>query len=171
MVHRTLPALLSIVLVAIACLPLAIPEGSSLVPVPAAAAAISRHMGQAQTQPGIQVGFSLRGAIHYGYYDILPFTQASHMDASLFEVRRMGGTVVRVFVGNHYITDEEAARRLGVFLDKAATYGISVIPSLIDFYHSGFNPSGTDGYYTDLWNAASPCSTAASSAAATGIGT
>lgn len=77
---------------------------------------------------------------------------ASDLDADLAEMKRMGMKVIRVFAANKYIADEEAANRLGVFLDKANQYGISVIISLIDFYNSGFSPQGTEQYYTGNYN-------------------
>lgn len=93
-------------------------------------------------------GFNIRGITHYGHGDILPYSKSSDIDADLAEIQRMGGTVVRVFVANKNISDETAAKRLDAFLTKAASYNISVIPTLIDFYHSGFNPAATERYYT-----------------------
>lgn len=98
------------------------------------------------------IGMNTRGAIHYGYGDILPGTKIEDTDAALSEIHRMGGSIVRVYVGNNKISAEEAARRLNEFLTKARKYDIEVIPSLIDFYNTGFNPQGTDLYYTTDWN-------------------
>lgn len=77
---------------------------------------------------------------------------ASDVDADLAEMQRMGMKLIRVFAASKNINDNEAARRLGVFLDKAGSYGISVIVSFVDFYNSGFNPMGVDQYYTDTFN-------------------
>lgn len=77
---------------------------------------------------------------------------SSDLDADLVEMKRMGMKIIRVFAANQYITDNEAATRLGIFLDKANQYEISVIVSLIDFYSSGFSPQGTEQYYTGNYN-------------------
>src|SRR3989344_5134962 len=65
----------------------------------------------------LKVSVNLRGAAHYGFGDMLPFSRTSDVDADLSEVRRMGGSVVRVYVGNNRISDATAAQRLGAFLD------------------------------------------------------
>lgn len=101
---------------------------------------------------GFSVGFNISGITHYGYNDILPYAPASDIDANLSEVQRMRGTVVRVFAANKYIGADEAARRLDAFLTKAEVKNIPVIISFIDFYKTGYNPQGTDQYYTDPWN-------------------
>ena len=98
------------------------------------------------------LGFNVTGITHYGYGDILPYSSSSDVDADLRAVSDIGGTVVRVFAANDGITNAEASRRLGAFLDKAAGYNISVIVSFIDFYASGYRPAGTEKYYTDSWN-------------------
>jgi len=77
---------------------------------------------------------------------------ASDADAALAEMQRMGMKVIRVWAADKNIDDAEAARRLGSFLDKANSFGISVIVSMIDFYNSGFNPQGTGVYYTGRYN-------------------
>lgn len=77
---------------------------------------------------------------------------SSNVDADLLEMQRMGMKIIRVFPANKYIDDNESARRLGLFLDKANSYGISVIISLIDFYNSGFSPQGLEQYYTGSYN-------------------
>lgn len=92
-------------------------------------------------------GVNIRGAIHYGYNDLLPYSLSSTVDADLSEVKKIGGKVVRVFVGNKLVSHEETARRLDEFLTKAEAYEIQVIPSLIDFYDSGFSPKGTEQFY------------------------
>jgi len=79
-------------------------------------------------------------------------TASSSIDADLLEMQRMGMKIVRIFAANKNIDDNEAARRLGIFLDKASQYGISAIVSMIDFYNSGFSPQGLDPYYTGNYN-------------------
>ncbi len=81
----------------------------------------------------------------------LPSAPASNVDSDLAEMQRMGMKIIRIFAGNKHIDDNEAARRLGVFLDKANGYGISVIVSLIDYYNSGYAPQGVEKYYTGNW--------------------
>lgn len=98
------------------------------------------------------VGFNVSGITHYGYNDILPYSLSSNVDADLSQIQKMNGTIIRIFVANKHISDSEAARRLDVFLTKAAAYNISAIISFIDYYGSGFNPQGTDQYYTDNYN-------------------
>lgn len=99
------------------------------------------------------VGFNTAGIIHYGYGDLLKYSSSADIDADLSEINKMGGKIVRVFVGNDNVTNEEAARRLDSFLSKAASYNISVIASFINFYgDNGFRPQGTQKYYTDSWN-------------------
>lgn len=100
-----------------------------------------------QAANNMAIGFNVRGIINYGKNDILPYTYASEVDLNLSEIKRMGGTIIRVFVANKNITDGEAAKRLDEFLTKASSYNISVIPCLIDFYKSGYYPQGMDNYY------------------------
>ncbi|MDO8436264.1 MAG: hypothetical protein Q7S82_02685 [bacterium] len=99
-----------------------------------------------------EIGFNVTGITHYGYNDILPYSQSASVEADLSEIQKMNGAIVRVFVANNKISDTEAANRLDVFLTKAAVYNISAIISFIDFYGSGFNPQGTDQYYTGSYN-------------------
>lgn len=99
-----------------------------------------------------ELGFNISGITHYGYGDIFPYAASSDIDADLKAVRDIGGTVIRVFAANDNISNAQASARLGAFLDKAATYNISVIISFIDFYGSDFRPQGTEKYYTDSWN-------------------
>lgn len=77
---------------------------------------------------------------------------SSNIDSDLAEMQRMGMRIIRIFAGNKYIDDNEAAGRLGIFLDKANGYGVSVIVSFIDYYNSGFSPQGLDQYYTGNYN-------------------
>ncbi len=104
------------------------------------------------SSPAFNVGLNISGITHYGYNDLFPYAPAEHVDADLQEAQKMGVKIMRVFAANNNISDVDAARRLEVFLQKANQYGISIIVSLIDFYSSGFNPQGTDQYYTDIWN-------------------
>ena len=99
------------------------------------------------------IGVNATGITHYGYGDLLQYSSSQDVDAILSEMRRMNAKIIRVFVANDRISADEAARRLDSFLTKAASYNISVIASLINFYgDTGFNPQGTQKYYTDSWN-------------------
>lgn len=97
------------------------------------------------------VGFNVTGITNYGKGDITPASSADHVEKDLQEIKNMGARLVRVYVGNNKISDEEAAIRLDQFLTKAKTYDISVIISFIDFYNTGYNPKDTDQFYTDSW--------------------
>lgn len=100
-----------------------------------------------------EIGFNITGITNFGYGDSLPYSSSSDIDTHLQAVKDSGGTIIRIFAANDLISNAEASRRLGVFLDKAATYNISVIVAFINFYDSGeFNPQGTQKYYTDIWN-------------------
>lgn len=99
------------------------------------------------------VSVDVTGITHYGYNDLLPYAPDSHATSDLAEIQRMRGRVIRIFVANNRISDDEAARRLDVFLTRAASYNISVIASLINFYDSGFGPQGVSYSRCDF----SPC--------------
>lgn len=92
-------------------------------------------------------GFNVSGIVHYGYGDILQYSQTEDIDKTLQTIKNNNGKLVRVFAPYNQITDAEAARRLGVFLDKADQYDIDVIVCLINYFGTGFNPQGTDSYY------------------------
>lgn len=99
-------------------------------------------------------GFNITGITHYGYPQF-PNAPSSQVDLNLSEAKRMGATIVRVYVPRNEITDQEAANRLSAFLQKADTYGISVIPVFIDLYSAPwhkFSPQGTEQYYTVSYN-------------------
>lgn len=81
-------------------------------------------------------GVNMATAPSYGYKDLRPRSSSSDINLSLEEIQRMQGSLVRVFVGNNQISDDEAATRLDSFLSKAAQFNISVIPAFID-YHGG----------------------------------
>lgn len=99
-----------------------------------------------------EFGFNARGIVHYGYKEVLNYSNFSDVDADFGEMKKMGATVVRVFLAHRSVSDEETSKRLDALLTKAAGYNISLIISFIDFYGSGFNPQGTDQYYTGNWN-------------------
>lgn len=97
-----------------------------------------------------QIGVETTGITDYGQNDLFPFSKSSDVGTDLSELQRMKGSIVRVFVGNYKITDAEAAKRLGEFLDKAAPLKISAIVTFInDTSDFGFYPSSAQSYYTD----------------------
>ncbi len=108
---------------------------------------------QAKTASSFEAGFNVTGITHFGYRDILPYTSSSDIGIHLKAVKDAGGTIIRVFAPNDQITNAEASRRLGVFIDKAKIYNISVIVAFINYYDAGgFKPQGAQKYYTDSWN-------------------
>ena len=93
------------------------------------------------------VGFNARGLSHYGGGDILPYTSAADVTATLDAVAASGGTVVRVFAANQAVSDQVAADRLSALLDTCEARGIYVIAALTDEYATGFSPAGDGGGY------------------------
>lgn len=121
--------------------------------------------GRAATPPPqsqFTIGVNATGIVHYGACegqsvetcpDLFPYSKKSDVDTTLSELHKMGARVIRVSVANKNISDSEAARRLDEFLTKADSYGISAIVFFINLYgDSGFNPAGTEAYYTIPWN-------------------
>ncbi|MCB9576303.1 MAG: cellulase family glycosylhydrolase [Polyangiaceae bacterium] len=92
------------------------------------------------------VGVNLRGLPHYGH-EALPYADASQIELNLSSVQGMGGRVVRSFVAYHGIDAQETGNRLEKVLNAADQHGLTVIVVLTDFYQTGFNPQGDDGYY------------------------
>src|SRR5581483_1107360 len=97
------------------------------------------------------IGFNVSGITNYGKGDMFQYASSDQIDADLAEMQKMGATVIRVWVGNNRISAQESANRLDAFLTKAQQYNISAIVTFIDFYNSGFNPQGTDQYYTETY--------------------
>jgi hypothetical protein len=105
-----------------------------------------------------ELGFNLRGLIHYGLPNPvrrIEFSQASHVDETLAAIRDCGGSIVRVYVGNSNIDAVDTAARLAQFLDKAQQpqHGIKVIACLLDYYlprgeGSWFTPQNIPQFYT-----------------------
>ncbi|HLY66336.1 MAG TPA: hypothetical protein VKU60_12445, partial [Chloroflexota bacterium] len=97
-------------------------------------------------------GANIYAITHYGHSDASPWSSSMDADSDLSALRQMRASVVRVIPAYRGITDEEAARRLGVFLDRAATYNIAVIVSLTNFYgDSQLYPKSTERFYTEQW--------------------
>lgn len=103
-------------------------------------------------KPDFAIGVNLRGIVFYGQNGILPNSTPADRDKDLNEVSKMGAKIIRVFVANNQLSASQVSIQLDAFLDTADHYGLQVIPTLIDFYHSGFNPRGTDQYYTQDFN-------------------
>ncbi len=93
------------------------------------------------------IGVNIRGICHYGYGDILPYTNSSHIGENLDGVVSMEGKVVRLFAPTKFATNQQNVDRLKIVLDKMETWGLKAIICLTDFYNSGFCPQGDEGYY------------------------
>lgn len=93
------------------------------------------------------IGVNIRGLAHYGKGDVLPYTNASHIDENLNGLQSMGGKVVRLFAPVRFASHQENVNRLKNVLDKMEPKGIKAIVCLTDLYTSSFNPQGDDGYY------------------------
>ena len=102
----------------------------------------------------MKIGFNTTGITHYGYTEALPYAPASHIEADLTEIKRMGGTIVRVAAANKYISAEESARRLDIFLTTAESYSISAIVFFAGLIKddTGLYPQNIESYYTNNWN-------------------
>ncbi|MEZ4222100.1 MAG: cellulase family glycosylhydrolase [Polyangiaceae bacterium] len=92
------------------------------------------------------IGVNMRGLVHYGH-EALPYADAGHVELNLAAVQGMSGRVVRAFVAYHGIGTKEAGNRLEATLDAAAKHGLTLIVVFTDFYNTGFNPKGDDGFY------------------------
>jgi hypothetical protein len=85
----------------------------------------------------VELGFNLRGIIHYGLepkVDRIVHSLPAQIEESLDAVKDCHGTIVRAWVGHTRLSPDETAGRLGAFLDKAHHRGIKVIPTLLDYY-------------------------------------
>lgn len=99
-----------------------------------------------------QVGVDAPSITSYGWGDLRPYAPSWAVPDTLYELQRMRGSLIRVYVGNCDISDAAAASRLDSFLTQAASYGVSVIASLINEYDTCQNDQAADGYYTQPWN-------------------
>ncbi len=106
-----------------------------------------------------ELGFNLRGAVHYGRSSPLhryEFSQPHHLERSLDRLAEWGARIVRVYVPHSGISAVEAADRLTLCLELAQARHIKVIATLIDLYlpkdHGGrpwFYPAGALDFYSD----------------------
>lgn len=97
-----------------------------------------------------QIGFNVRGLAHYGYHDLYKYAEASYVDDILAETKRLGGTILRIYLANKYISDDKTATRLDDLLTKAENFdpNISFIVSFINYYEdTGNYPQSAAGYY------------------------
>lgn len=103
--------------------------------------------------PGMLLGFNVKGLVHYGYpetyttiYEKMSqgHLNQDYVDRTLEQIQDLGGRVVRIWLANDKISDEEAAERLDKLLTKADNYGISLVVSLINYYSTGNQPQGFD---------------------------
>lgn len=96
----------------------------------------------------INIGFNVRGLAHYGYHDLYPNASDSQIDTVLGEVKRLNGSIIRIYLANKYISNAQAAERLDQLLTCAEPYGISFIVSLINEYvDTGNFPKGAEKCY------------------------
>lgn len=93
------------------------------------------------------VGMNIRGLVHYGKGDILPYSKTEDIKINLQAMKNMGAKVARVFLANKFISHNECASRLKDVLDIANFYEIKLIIAFTDFYNTGFNPKGDDKFY------------------------
>ncbi len=93
------------------------------------------------------IGMNIRGLVHYGGGDALPYSNLGHIEENLAGAAGFGCRVARVFAANKHISHQEAVNRLGYALDRAHAHGIKLIIALTDFYNTPFHPQGDDGYY------------------------
>jgi endo-1,4-beta-mannosidase len=92
------------------------------------------------------VGFDSAGLTHYGT-PILPSSTTEQIATQLDGAVAAGARVVRVFAAGNDADADTEAQRLGAVLDAAASRGLWVIASLVDFYATGYHPQGDDGAY------------------------
>jgi hypothetical protein len=93
------------------------------------------------------VGANLRGLVHYGHGDALPYADAGQVELNLSALQAMGARVVRTFVAYHQLNAQQTGDRLAPILDALAAHGLTAIVVLTDFYATGFNPAGDGGFY------------------------
>ena len=93
------------------------------------------------------IGVNIRGICHYGYEDILPYTNSGHIDENLSGVASMGGKVIRLFAPVKFAAHQQNVDRLKIVLDKMEPIGLKAIVCLTDVYNTGFNPQGDESYY------------------------
>lgn len=78
----------------------------------------------------------------------------SGVEVDFAELSKMNSSIVRVFVPDVGMSDDEAAQKLSSYLSEAAKYGISVIPTLMDFYKDkGAYAAGLGHFYTGTFAA------------------
>lgn len=98
------------------------------------------------------VGANLRGLTHYGHGDALPYADAEQIALNLSSIQGMGGRVVRAFVSYRELDAQATGDRLAAVLDELASKDLTLIVVLTDFYATGFNPAGDDGFYASDLN-------------------
>src|SRR5438270_4412141 len=104
----------------------------------------------------MDVGYDLRGIIHYGQPKQIDRILPSHfadINATLDAISTDHPVLVRTYVGNSNLEADEAAARLHTFLDRAAQFNVRVIANLLDYYwelgaSSWHTPKGLRDFYT-----------------------
>lgn len=99
---------------------------------------------------GCELGFNQRGVIHW------PDTHL--WDTALMQIRGLGGSVIRAYVGYSDLSPDIAAGRLASFLERAAAHNVRVIATLADYYLPDYanghwyTPQGLTEFYTGKFN-------------------
>ena len=123
------------------------PRGAGLSPGPSP----PRPLASPTAAPRFQVGVNIPDVMHYGYAALVPRSTPGEAEADLQALQGMGATIVRLYAADDGISDQETARRLGIFLDAAQRHNISVIVSLVNYYGSHQNPPGMAPDYALTW--------------------
>ncbi len=93
------------------------------------------------------VGVNMRGLVHYGQPQPLPYTSTADIDYNLDGVAAFHGTVIRVFAANGNYNNATNIANLQAVLDKMEARGQKAIVCLTDVYTTAYHPQGDDGYY------------------------
>lgn len=124
-----------------------VPVTGTWVDPPAGALAVSGAGFTLDGAPFRFVGMNTRGLVHYGGADLLPYTSSADVTTTLDAAAASGARVLRVFAANRHLDPATAADRLATTLDAAHARGLFVIVALTDYYPTGFNPPGDEGWY------------------------
>jgi hypothetical protein len=94
------------------------------------------------------VGFNLQRVCHYGYGDLLPFSNTSDIATNLNYCVAAKATVIRLFCAYNGIGQTATGNRLQTVLDACQARGIRAIVAFTDVYNNGQHPQGDTGFYT-----------------------
>lgn len=97
------------------------------------------------------VGANIRGIVHYGDPQVLPFSTGPQRREQLVAANNIGFRVARLFLAAKNVSAAETIRRFGelVSLVKREFPEIYLLPAFTDFYdNTPFHPQGDDKFYT-----------------------